>query len=44
MCDQDHFEDDQKKFEALGQVTRRQFGVHRRGGHRDDAAGGGQCR
>jgi len=27
MCDQDHFEDDRKQFEALGQVTRRQFGV-----------------
>jgi carboxymethylenebutenolidase len=27
MCDQDHFEDDQKDFEALGLVTRRQFGV-----------------
>jgi carboxymethylenebutenolidase len=27
MCDQDHFEDDRKKYEALGQVTRRQFGV-----------------
>jgi carboxymethylenebutenolidase len=27
MCDQDHFEDDQKEFEALGLVTRRQFGV-----------------
>jgi carboxymethylenebutenolidase len=27
MCDQDHFEDDKKEFEALGQVTRRQFGV-----------------
>ncbi len=26
MCDQDHFDDDQRKFEALGQVTRRQFG------------------
>ena len=26
MCDQDHFEDDRQKFEALGQVTRRQFG------------------
>jgi carboxymethylenebutenolidase len=27
MCDQDHFEDDRKHFEALGQVTRRQFGM-----------------
>ncbi|MET0211629.1 MAG: dienelactone hydrolase family protein [Vicinamibacterales bacterium] len=27
MCDQDHFEDDQKEFEAFGLVTRRQFGV-----------------
>ncbi len=27
MCDQDHFEDDRKDFEALGLVTRRQFGV-----------------
>ena len=27
MCDQDHFEDDKKEYEALGQVTRRQFGV-----------------
>src|SRR6476659_8118837 len=27
MCDQDHFEDDKRTFEALGQVTRRQFGV-----------------
>jgi carboxymethylenebutenolidase len=27
MCDQDHFEDDGRKFEALGMVTRRQFGV-----------------
>ena len=27
MCDQDHFEDDRKEYEALGQVTRRQFGV-----------------
>ena len=27
MCDQDHFEDDRKEFEALGLVTRRQFGV-----------------
>ena len=26
MCDQDHFEDDRQKFEALGMVTRRQFG------------------
>jgi len=27
MCDQDHFEDDAKQFEALGLVTRKQFGV-----------------
>jgi carboxymethylenebutenolidase len=27
MCDQDHFEEDRKQFEALGLVTRRQFGV-----------------
>jgi carboxymethylenebutenolidase len=27
MCDQDHFEDDRRQFETLGQVTRRQFGV-----------------
>jgi carboxymethylenebutenolidase len=27
MCDQDHFERDRKDFVALGQVTRRQFGV-----------------
>ena len=27
MCDQDHFDDDRQEFEALGQVTRRQFGV-----------------
>ena len=27
MCDQDHFEDDKKDYEALGLVTRRQFGV-----------------
>jgi carboxymethylenebutenolidase len=27
MCDQDHFEDDRREFEALGLVTRRQFGV-----------------
>lgn len=27
MCDQDHFEDDQKEFEALGLVTRKQFGM-----------------
>src|SRR5580693_119167 len=26
MCDQDHFEDDRKEFEALGLVTRKQFG------------------
>jgi len=27
MCDQDHFENDRQEFDALGQVTRRQFGV-----------------
>jgi carboxymethylenebutenolidase len=27
MCDQDHFEDDRQDYEALGLVTRRQFGV-----------------
>src|SRR5271165_4108281 len=27
MCDQDHFEDDRLEFEALGLVTRKQFGV-----------------
>jgi carboxymethylenebutenolidase len=27
MCDQDHFDDDVKEFEARGMVTRRQFGV-----------------
>jgi carboxymethylenebutenolidase len=27
MCDQDHFDDDLQKFEALGLVTRKQFGV-----------------
>jgi carboxymethylenebutenolidase len=27
MCDQDHFEDDRQKSEALGLVTRKQFGV-----------------
>src|SRR5277367_3873811 len=27
MCDQDHFEDDRKEFEALGLVTRKQFGM-----------------
>src|SRR6187397_1851933 len=27
MCDQDHFEDDLKEFEAGGLVTRRQFGL-----------------
>ena len=26
MCDQDHFEEDREKFEALGLVTRKQFG------------------
>ncbi len=27
MCDQDHFDDDRRDFEARGLVTRRQFGV-----------------
>src|SRR5271165_7176968 len=27
MCDQDHFEDDRKLFEARGLVTRKQFGM-----------------
>jgi carboxymethylenebutenolidase len=27
MCDQDHFEEDRKEYEALGLVTRRQFGA-----------------
>src|SRR3954468_6808692 len=27
MCDQDHFDDDLKEFDASGLVTRRQFGV-----------------
>jgi len=27
MCDQDHFEDDRQQFEALGLVTRKQFGA-----------------
>jgi carboxymethylenebutenolidase len=27
MCDQDHFEDDRKEYEARGLVTRRQFGA-----------------
>jgi carboxymethylenebutenolidase len=27
MCDQDNFEDDRKQFEALGLVTRKQFGI-----------------
>jgi len=27
MCDQDHFEDDLKEYQALGSVTRKQFGV-----------------
>jgi carboxymethylenebutenolidase len=27
MCDQDHFEDDRREFEALGLVTRKQFGI-----------------
>jgi hypothetical protein len=27
MCDQDHFEKDRQDFEALGLVTRKQFGI-----------------
>src|ERR1700676_5136813 len=27
MCDQDHFEDDRQQSEALGLVTRKQFGI-----------------
>src|SRR5436305_1807461 len=27
MCDQDHFEDDRREFDALGLVTRKQFGA-----------------
>jgi carboxymethylenebutenolidase len=27
MCDQDHFDDDKKEFDARGHVTRREFGV-----------------
>ena len=27
MCDQDHFEQDREQYEALGLVTRKQFGV-----------------
>ncbi len=27
MCDQDHFEEDRQKYEALGLITRKQFGV-----------------
>ena len=27
MCDQDHFENDLRKYEALGRVTRKQFGI-----------------
>src|SRR5437660_5593265 len=27
MCDQDHFEKDRQEYEALGSVTRKQFGV-----------------
>src|SRR3984885_8804581 len=27
MCDQDHFDEDRQEFEALGLVTRKQFGV-----------------
>src|SRR5688572_15194342 len=27
MCDQDHFEEERKEYEARGLITRRQFGV-----------------
>src|SRR6202158_6132636 len=27
MCDQDHFENDRQEYEALGLVTRKQFGI-----------------
>ncbi len=27
MCDQDHFEEDRQRYEALGLITRKQFGV-----------------
>jgi carboxymethylenebutenolidase len=27
MCDQDHFENDRQEYEALGSVTRKQFGI-----------------
>ena len=27
MCDQDHFEEDRQRYEALGLVTRKQFGM-----------------
>ena len=27
MCDQDHFEEDRQKYESLGRVTRKQFGM-----------------
>ena len=27
MCDQDHFEEDRQRYEALGLVTRKQFGI-----------------
>src|ERR1700675_3694588 len=27
MCDQDHFDDDRERYEALGLVTRKQFGM-----------------
>jgi carboxymethylenebutenolidase len=27
MCDQDHFEEDRQRYEALGSVTRKQFGI-----------------
>ena len=28
MCDQDHFDDDRKEYEARGLVSRREFGVN----------------
>ena len=40
MCDQDHFEKDRQEYEALGLVTRRQFGVMLGRRHGDDAAAG----
>src|SRR5271169_4646182 len=27
MCDQDHFDDDKERYESLGLVTRKQFGI-----------------